>query len=141
MFTELEAAYTSSDTLAFELQKECENGRLTRLLIKMNMVLERAELRGDVRWSDTGDRYLLKLFRDFVFHQADEHGVPNMDWGPMIEALNKADAGVEERIMLLSRDEASLLVVSYADVRRCLQMAYAELKAAARSDSGNVAFQ
>jgi hypothetical protein len=24
---------------------------------------------GDPAWSETGDRYLLKLFRDYVFHQ------------------------------------------------------------------------
>ena len=23
----------------------------------------------DTHWSETGDRYMLKLFRDFVFHQ------------------------------------------------------------------------
>lgn len=40
-------------------------------------------------WSETGDRYLLKLFRDFVFHQADADGAPRLDWGHVVEALNK----------------------------------------------------
>lgn len=133
VFDEIDRSNTSVDTVAMELQKECENGRLARLLIKLCMVVERAEMLGDVRWSETGDRYLLKLFRDFVFHRVDENGTPRVDWGGIIEALNKADAGVEERIMLLNRDETSMLVVSYADVRRCLQMAYDEIKAASRS--------
>ncbi|KAL4547793.1 hypothetical protein Ndes2526B_g07024 [Nannochloris sp. 'desiccata'] len=103
------------------------------------MVLERPELMGDSRWSETADRYLLTLFRDFVFHQVTDNGAPAVDWGPIIEALNKADAGVEEKIVLLSRDEASMLVVSYADVKRCLMTAYGELKAAAKNAAVNMA--
>ena len=76
-------------------------------------------------------RYLLKLFRDFVFHQCDEGGAPLLDWGVVAEALNKLDAGVPEKVLLMSRDEMSMLVVSYADLRRCVEGCYAELKARA----------
>lgn len=128
----------------------------------------------DSKWSETGDRYLLKLFRDFVFHQTappghEDEGGPLMDWGHVIEALNKVsgvvcmsahrrarqrslcfllqvsmiacphhsappssphqlDAGVLERIMLLSRDESSMLVASYADLKRCVETSYGELQ-------------
>jgi PAB-dependent poly(A)-specific ribonuclease subunit 3 len=139
IFTELESSQAQVDTLSNDLIKECENGRLARLMFKLNMVLERPELMGDSRWSETADRYLLTLFRDFVFHQVTENGAPAVDWGPIIEALNKADAGVEEKIVLLSRDEASMLVVSYADVKRCLMTAYGELKAAAKNATANIA--
>jgi PAB-dependent poly(A)-specific ribonuclease subunit 3 len=37
-------------------------------------------------------------------------------------------AGPPVQILLLSRDEASMLVVSYADVKRCIQSSYAELR-------------
>ena len=40
-----------------------------------------------------GDRYLLKLFRDFVFHQVTEEGAPLLDWGLVLESLAKLDAG------------------------------------------------
>ena len=43
--------------------------------------------------SAAGDRYLLKLFRDFVFHQVTEDGAPMLDWGFVAEALTKLDAG------------------------------------------------
>ena len=76
-------------------------------------------------------RYLLKLFRDFLFHQVDEEGAPLADWGLVAEALNKVDAGVPEKVLLMSRDEASMLVVSYADVRRCLASCYDEVCALA----------
>jgi len=46
-------------------------------------------LNQDSQWSETGDRYLLKLFRDFVFHQTKEDGSPLSDWGHVVEALNK----------------------------------------------------
>lgn len=135
-FAELQSADTACDTLSNELEKECDNGRIARLLIKLCMINERPDLLGDASWSDTADRYLLKLFRDFVFHQVDERGKPVMEWGAVIEALNKMDAGVGEKIMLLSRDETSMLVVSYADVKRCLLNAYGELKIASEEDKG-----
>lgn len=43
-------------------------------------------------------RYVAKLFRDFVFHSCDEDGAPVLDWGAVAEALNKADAGVPEKV-------------------------------------------
>ncbi len=101
-----------------DLSKESENGRMFRLLVKLGFVNERPEVDGvrlvcvhalvqavqcvhpskwlvqmfffqDAQWSETGDRYLLKLFRDFVFHQTREDGAPITDWGHVIEALNK----------------------------------------------------
>ena len=45
------------------------------------------------------------------------------------QALNKLDAGVPEKILLVSRDERSLLVVSYRDLKKCMEGAYAELEA------------
>ena len=43
----------------------------------------------EVRWSETGDRYIIKLFRDYVFHQVDEKGHPVMDLGHVLTCLNK----------------------------------------------------
>lgn len=37
----------------------------------------------------------------------------------------KLDAGTDERIMLVSRDEQSVLVVSYKDVKACIASAFA----------------
>ena len=37
-------------------------------------------------------------------------------------------AGVPEKILLLSRDEVSMLVVSYADIKRCLEAAHQDLQ-------------
>ena len=47
-----------------------------------------------------------------------EEGAPAVEWGHVLESLNKLDAGVAERILLMSRDEMSMLVVSYADIKR-----------------------
>lgn len=58
-----------NDEMMNELSKETENGRLLRILVKLGMMNERPENDTDPGWSETGDRYLLKLFRDFVFHQ------------------------------------------------------------------------
>ena len=43
----------------------------------------------DPRWSETGDRYLLKLLRDYMFHQVYEDGSPVIDLAHAVECLNK----------------------------------------------------
>ena len=43
----------------------------------------------DPSWSETGDRYLIKLFRDYVFHQVDENGYPVVDMAHVLMCLNK----------------------------------------------------
>lgn len=124
---ETEHLHTFADSLESELAKELENGRLFRLVVKLGFINERPEFEMDPSWSETGDRYLLKLFRDYVFHQVYEDGTPVIDWGHVVECLNKLDVGVPERIMLMSRDEQSIIVVSYADLKRCTEAAFAEL--------------
>jgi len=128
VMVEMESSFVQNDALITELSKECENGRLLKILVKLGCVNERPDGDMDMQWSETGDRYLLKLFRDFVFHQSSEEGYPLVDWGHVIEALNKLDAGVHEKILLLSRDEMSMLVASYADIKKCAEGAFDELK-------------
>jgi PAB-dependent poly(A)-specific ribonuclease subunit 3 len=56
--------------LDHELTKEWQNGRYFRLLCKLAVVLDRPEHDSDHgKWAETGDRFLMKLFRNFVFHQ------------------------------------------------------------------------
>lgn len=43
----------------------------------------------DPSWSETGDRYLLKLFRDYLFHQVAESGAPWVDLAHIVACLNK----------------------------------------------------
>ena len=82
-----------------------------RLLSKLGFINERPEYDMDPSWSETGDRYLLKLFRDYVFHQVYEDGSPVVDFAHVVECLNKLDVGVSEKIALMSRDEQSMLIV------------------------------
>jgi PAB-dependent poly(A)-specific ribonuclease subunit 3 len=37
------------------------------------------------------------------------------------------DAGVDERIMLVSRDEQSCLIVSYKEIKNCIDSAFRDL--------------
>jgi PAB-dependent poly(A)-specific ribonuclease subunit 3 len=43
----------------------------------------------DPSWSETGDRYIIKLFRDYVFHQVNENGAPALDMVHVLTCLNK----------------------------------------------------
>jgi PAB-dependent poly(A)-specific ribonuclease subunit 3 len=83
-------------------------------------------------WSETGERYYLKLFRDYVFHQVDANGHPVVDLAHVISCLNKLDAGSEERIQLTSRDDQSVLIVSYKELKRGLEAAFMDLTKGSR---------
>ncbi|XP_039212816.1 PAN2-PAN3 deadenylation complex subunit PAN3 isoform X2 [Crotalus tigris] len=129
-YTQLDAAQMRNDVIEEDLAKEVQNGRLFRLLAKLGTINERPEFQKDPTWSETGDRYLLKLFRDHLFHQMTEAGTPWIDLSHIISCLNKLDAGVPEKISLISRDEKSVLVVAYSDLKRCFENTFQELIAA-----------
>lgn len=126
-FDEMDAAYAVVDGMDEALATEYESGRAFRLLMKFAFINERPEFGVDPRWSESGDCYVLKLFRDYVFHQADESGRPVMDLGHVVTALNKLDAADEEKIVLAARDGKTIMVVSYAEIARYLENAFAEL--------------
>lgn len=127
-YTQLENTQLKVDTMENELSKEMENGRLFRLLCKLNTIVERPEHNMDISWAETGDRFLLKLFRDYVFHQVHmESGKPWLDMAHFVQVLNKLDAGVPEKIELASRDGDNLIIVSYGDLKRCIESAFRDL--------------
>jgi len=127
LFVEKEHLLNYSDMLEAELAKEVENGRLFRLLVKLGFINERPEYDTDPNWSETGDHHLLKLFRDYVFHQIHENGTPSVDFGHVVECLNKLDVGSTENILLMGRDEGSVIVVSYQEIKRCIDSAFKQL--------------
>lgn len=117
---ELEASENYSDLLEESLSKELENARLVRLLCKMGFINERPEYDHDPNWSSTGERYLISLFRDYLFHSVEDSGKPVLDLSHILTNLNRLDAGSEDKLMLTSRDEQSCLVVSYKEVSTCV---------------------
>ncbi|XP_066590957.1 PAN2-PAN3 deadenylation complex subunit pan3 [Prorops nasuta] len=131
-YTQLDAAQLRSDVLENELAKELENGRLFKLLVKLATINERPELNLEPTWAETGDRYMLKLFRDYVFHQVTADGRPWLDLAHVVSCLNKLDSGSQDKICLMSRDEQSVLVVSYAELRQCLETSFGELVQSAK---------
>lgn len=54
----------------------------------------------DPAWSETGDRYLLKLFRDYVFHQVTPDGRPYLDLSHVVYCLNRLDSGSNDKVKL-----------------------------------------
>ncbi|KAF2229694.1 PAB-dependent poly(A)-specific ribonuclease subunit PAN3 [Viridothelium virens] len=135
----------AEDSLTSSLTRELENGRLFRLLAKLNFILERPEqspshpnqlpsqqTAAQQQWSETGERYVIKLFRDYVFHHVDANGAPVLDLAHVLQALNKLDTGCEEKVTLVSRDEQSLFIVSFREVKRAVEAAWTDLMKAGR---------
>jgi PAB-dependent poly(A)-specific ribonuclease subunit 3 len=50
-----------------------------------------------------------------------------VDLSHILTNLNKLDAGTDEKIMLTSRDEHSCLVVSYREIKNCIEAAFQDL--------------
>merc|ERR1719331_1351975 len=92
----------------------------------------------DAAWSETGDRYILKLFRDYVFHQIDTEGKPVLDMGHVVESLNKLDLGDKQKVLLTSRDNQSILLASFEDIKQCFVNSFSDLGGASAVPSGPV---
>eukprot|EP00879_Flechtneria_rotunda_P012154 GHRR01012694.1.p1 GENE.GHRR01012694.1~~GHRR01012694.1.p1 ORF type:complete len:873 (+),score=416.93 GHRR01012694.1:315-2933(+) len=142
LLLEMDSLAIFNEQLLGDLSKELDNGRLFRLISKVNFATDRqregAAAAAAAAAGDVGDRYLLALFKDFVFHQGELDGGRVLDWGHIIENLNKLDAGINEQVLLQSRDERSLLVVSYADIKRCIETAIVELRTKANQPTSGI---
>lgn len=126
-FTVMENMQAKTDVLEAELSREMENGRLFRLVAKMNTVLERVEHGTDDAWSETGDRFMLKLFRDYVFHQVTDQGKAWLDMAHIVQCLNKLDCGSQEKIEMVSRSGDTQIIIDYATLKRCLDKSFRDL--------------
>ena len=96
---EFDNAMAASDSLHRHLRNEFESGRMLRLLVKMGFINERPEYNRAPQWSETGDRYVLKLFRDYVFHQVLSDGAPVLDAGKKLQELNESWQRKSELVM------------------------------------------
>ena len=65
------AAHAYCDALEDEAAAELQAARLLRAAVKIGAIVARpvGPSGSDPAWSETGDRYLVRLFRDFLFHQ------------------------------------------------------------------------
>lgn len=124
---ELGNVWTHSDSLERKLFAEFDSSRMFRLMSLLGFVNDRCDAGVEPQWAETGDRYLLKLFRDYVFHRVDANGKAVVDMAHVVECLSRLDVGSREQVLLSSRDGASLLVATYEDLRRCLLQSVEEL--------------
>ncbi|WAR59871.1 hypothetical protein PtB15_11B512 [Puccinia triticina] len=124
---EMTKVFNHNDLLEECLSRELENGRLVRLMVKLGFINERPEFDHDPNWSETSERYLLKLFRDYVFHQVDSQGKPVTDLSHVLMCLNKLDTSSEEKLTLISRDDQTCAIVTYGEIRRIMDSAFRDL--------------
>ena len=116
-----------NDSQQYILNGQLENGRLFRLMGKLDSINDRPEYENDAVWRDQGQKAAIKLFRDYVFHQVDANGNPVLDMGHMLACLNKLDAGIEEKVTLTTRNEQTVLVVSYRELKTAVEGAWGDL--------------
>ncbi len=137
----VEQLTSAQDVLMHELRKTIDTSRLYKVVMKINCITDRIHLLNDFRWATTGDRYIVQLFRDYVYFQNDETGRPFLDAGHITDCLAKVDVGSFEPIMLMSRDSQSIIVTNYSDIKRCIENCYRELAEAAPKPPPPTLFQ
>lgn len=109
-----------SDYMESQLTSEIENGRLFRLMAKLDLLVNLPEKDK----ADNGSFYVIKLFHQFVFNSYDEFGKPVVDLSRILVNLNKLDAGVDEKILLISAEEDSCIIVSYKEVKNIIELTF-----------------
>lgn len=126
-YAQLDLSNQRFDFVERELAKELDNSRLFRLLCKLGCINERPEHKMDPQWSETGDRYLVKLFRDYLMYQMSEDGRPLLDLSHVVSSLNRLEQASPEKVCLVSRDEQNVLIVSYAELKKCFDNSFDDL--------------
>lgn len=125
LYDEFDKTQFNADYYEAQLTKELENSRLVRLMAKINFIIERPELNKVL--SPNGDKYPITLFHHYVFHQVDENGHTVLDLSHVLRCLNKLDVGIDEKILLVSADEQSCLIVSYRELKDLIARTFTEL--------------
>ena len=125
-----------ADFFLTECNKEVHNGRLMKLMIKLNFVI--GSYQDSNEWNtDTNERFALRMFQSFLFNQVDESHRPRVDWGHVYSSLNKLDCGSDELVHLISTDgNSTILVISYKDLKGVLDNAFDNLQAQADAVTG-----
>ncbi|XKL59696.1 hypothetical protein PGB90_000712 [Kerria lacca] len=136
-YSQIDAMQLQCDILETEIRKETDYRRLLKLLIKLVCLNEWPDLSVDQPWTETSDRYMLTLFRDYLFHQMSEDRRPWMDINQIIHSLTKLMVGSTEKvrfhtidfepICLVPQNEESVLVMSYEDIKQCFERSYSQL--------------
>lgn len=126
-YAQLDLCNQRFDHLEGELSKELDNSRLFRLLCKLGCMNERPEHKLDPQWAETGDRYMIKLFRDYLLYQVSEDGQPLLDLSHIVANLNKLEQASPEKLCLVSRDEQNVLIVSFAELKKCFDSSFQDL--------------
>ena len=78
-------------------------------------------------WSETDERYLIKIFRDYLFHTVDSHERPWLNLTHIISNLTKLINQSSETITLTSRDGTNVFMVSYKELKKALDTSFGSL--------------
>lgn len=119
----INSAQDGQDFMELQLTSELENARLFRLLTKIDFIVDKNLNNA----GDNGPNYIIRLFRDYVFNEVNEFGKPTLNLSRVLTCLNKLDAGIEEKILLVSEDEKSCIIVSYKEVKELVGGAFRSL--------------
>jgi len=138
-YTHLDETLKYADRIEKYARKQIESNRFFRMICKIASITERPQdLAIGSAWSETNERYLIKLLRDHLFHSVDSEGRPYLNITHVTTCLTKLEMKSSDNIMLYSRGgQGNVFICTYADLNEALEMAFAELTVSDCSTNGN----
>lgn len=121
--------FRNLDRYESELEKQIDNDRLFRLLSKLSFAFNAAsELSqsSNLNNSEITEVKILQLFQKFLFAPSGNFPSSNFSAqvfpnGFLIENLNKLDAGIEEKVVLISNDKQTIISISFKELKRIVR--------------------
>jgi len=128
-YTHLDETLKYADRIEKYARKQIESNRFFRIICKIASITERPpDMAIGSAWSETNERYLIKLLRDHLFHSVDSESRPYLNITHVTTCLTKIEMKSSDNIMLYSRGgHGNVFICTYADLNEALEMAFSEL--------------
>ncbi|KAL6451625.1 PAN3 PAN2-PAN3 deadenylation complex subunit PAN3 [Candida maltosa Xu316] len=116
MITIINNLQDSNDFMEGQLGSELENGRLFRLMSKLNYLLYKNTNENDK---------ILRLFMKYIYNCYDnQKKIINLN--KVLINLNKLDCGIDEKILLINNDDC--IIVSYKELKEIVDYKFRMLR-------------
>ncbi|EPY53779.1 serine/threonine protein kinase [Schizosaccharomyces cryophilus OY26] len=116
----MDASYRENAAMERRLSQTLQHKRFFQILVKLMYITDCNDRLAVLPGFRDRKIYLLHLLRDYLFHQVDEDQCPLIDLWQVLTALGKLDAGINQSIALISRDELDCASVTYSELKAWL---------------------
>ncbi|KAL2315929.1 PAN2-PAN3 deadenylation complex subunit pan3 [Schizosaccharomyces pombe] len=123
-FPIMSSPYVECEKMERKISDAFQHGRFFNILCKIMFIIDNNRASREYPIAREKEISLIYLLRDYLFHQIDEDECPVIDLYQVLNRLGKLDAGINQAIALISRDELDCVSVSYGELKAWLDNVY-----------------